>query len=229
LGIYFNFLFLNEGNPPPTVKLADAYDAGSPKTETTTLAEAIAKFSMANESDFLLATGWNGITAYEKQAGDLVNMGPLAGNWEGDDEDLAGLPTCLRITGNLLSVFMGGITETLLTYSGKIVEATDVTANTGYIYIRFPGFTGTTQDYDYIGADEDDYYALYWSKTGDGYKFSVWNADDDNELTAFGSDLATLKALRYENGDFGDVDEDPEDGAGIFSTGIYVGFTRTSW
>jgi hypothetical protein len=124
---------------------------------------------------------------------------------------------------------MAGIAAELLTYSGKIVEVTTVTENTGYIYIQFPGFTGTNQDYTQIDAEEDDYFTIYWSKTGNGYRLSVWNDDGD----VLGSNLNTLKALKYNNGNgaFGDLEEDPEsDMTGMWATGVFVGFTKiTSW
>jgi hypothetical protein len=226
LGVYFNFLYADDTHP--TVKFADAWDPSSTTTETATLAAAIAKFTLADETTYV-SSGWDGILAYKKQAAATVSMGALAGNWEGDDEELmGGYTTYLRITNNLLSVYMGAIYEDMLTYSGKIVEVTDTAADSGYIYIQFPGFTGTNQDYTMIEADENDYMAIYWSKDGDAYKFSVWNDDED----VIGTDLNTLKSLSYNNGSgaFGDLGEDPEDDmTGLLMTGVYVGFKKVSY
>jgi hypothetical protein len=56
----------------------------------------------------------------------------------------------------------------------------------------------------------------------------VWNDDED----VIDTDLTTLKALTYNNGNgnFGDLDEDPEkDMTGLWATGVYVGFTKFSF
>jgi hypothetical protein len=182
-GIYYQKIDAN------TVKFANAYDTGG--TDILTLAAALEKFSQANESALV---SWGVVSAQFRQPSPVVNMGAFRGTWKGDDtDDMTGAgmdeyagTTWMRITDSKLSVFWEATGAGEPVYRGNIVEVTDITQNTGRIYIQFP----SDADGGTVG-EEDDYYVLAWTKAGGDYTFSVYNDDED----VVSADLNDLKAL----------------------------------
>jgi hypothetical protein len=82
-----------------------------------------------------------------------VYMGALAGTWEsGDYGEEFVITNSSGSTLGTLTYNWGGFTI----YAGNIVQATNVTATTGYIYIQYT----TALNTDWEGR----YYAVYWSE-----------------------------------------------------------------
>jgi hypothetical protein len=123
---------MSDGSLP--VRFANAYDVPG-NTDIPDLAEAIAFYTQANEST--LVSNWNSITnAYQEPSWVTpLTMGALEGNWTGDDDGLYG-STYMKISDHRLTVFMAALAPNAIQYSGAIVERTDPSADTGYIYIR---------------------------------------------------------------------------------------------
>jgi hypothetical protein len=210
------------------VKFANAYT--NAQTDIPDLATAVTTFSQASESTFV--PNWSGVYAQYKQPGTVIDMGALRGTWAGDDDPLmSGDPTMLKISDYRLTVWMGPISPVTVLYSGTIVERTDPSAASGYIYIQFtqPDDAGMVEML--LDAAQNDYYAIYWYKDSGKTRFSAYNDHLDNTA----SSLSTLKGnsdvnpyfLEADDGDYeGEGSWDP-DYAGLSMGGyIYVGFTK---
>ncbi|MDR1253256.1 MAG: hypothetical protein LBK62_14020, partial [Treponema sp.] len=212
------------------VKFANAYT--NTQTDIPDLATAVTTFSPANESTFV--PNWSGVYAQYKQPGTVIDMGALRGTWAGDDNlydmGVTG-STMLKISDYRLTVYWGPISPGTVLYSGTIVERTDPSAASGYIYIQFtqPDDAGNVEML--LDAAQGDYYAIYWSKEGGKTRFSAYNDHLDNTA----SSLSTLKTHSDVNPYFLEADDPDYEGEGAWdleyaglSMGgyIYVGFTK---
>jgi hypothetical protein len=212
------------------IKLANAY-AGDPSTNIQSLTEAITFFSDDNES--ALVYDWESVYVQYKQSGTVFDMGVLRGVWEGDDDltDILGndSATWLKISDYRLTVYLGPISPISPVYSGTIVDRTDTTANSGFVYIQFT--QGQDAGMTEIVWEVDDFYEYYyvirWEKDGGKYNFSVYN--DHNDVV--GNNLDSLKNYT-KNPYFLDVDDTDYEGYGgmiAYMGGdeyVYVGFTK---
>jgi hypothetical protein len=222
LGIYYeassaNFRFANAKD-----------DTG---TATDSLAAAIVKYTEANKTTFVTTTG-----LYRAQPDTVFDMGPLLGNWEGDD-DISGamyttgpIPTVMKISDHRLTVFMSGaVGPTNRWYSGAIVDRTDPTEDSGYIWIQCTqssdvGLLGSVLD-----AELNDCYAIYWYKENEKVHFSIYNDNED----VLSNDLATLKThtdldpyfLEYTEINYVGENDGMACAQGG-NEGVFVGFTK---
>jgi hypothetical protein len=228
LGIYYELI--TSGSNTGSFRIANAYDTTN--TATDSLVEALTKYTGAAESTFVTITP----SPYRKQPDTVFNMGPLLGNWTGDDDIQGAMfgtttptPTEMKISDHRLTVFMGGISPSTRWYSGAIVDRTDPSLNSGYIWIQCTHTLDRGLLDNVLDASVNDYYAIYWYKNGSKYQFSIYNDNED----VLSSDLGTLKTRTNLNPYFLEYNEvgyaGDNDGMACArggNEGVYVGFTK---
>jgi hypothetical protein len=221
MGVYFDYT-------ATFPQFAGSYDTTG--TATDTLADAIAKFTEANEATYISYYG-----TYRVQPDTVFDMGPLLGNWVGDDDIKDAMfgvtlptPTEMKISDHRLTVFQGAMSPSTRWYSGAIVDRTDPYAENGYIWIQCtpPPNQGLLQTV--LDASVNDYYVIYWYKDGSTYRFSIYN-DNEDVLSSNLNDLRNLARdpyfLEYNEAGYDGSDDGMACAEGA-DEGVYVGFTK---
>ena len=128
-----------------------------------TLAEAITEYTIAN-GYFVRYGNYRQFRNEVPQADSSLTLTGLEGAWSGKDGDDADY--FIRIANPVLTWSSDLESTAIHQFAGTIVETTNATANSWYIYIKVDFVNTASGDYDDL--EVDNYFAIHWKEKADG-------------------------------------------------------------
>jgi hypothetical protein len=177
-----------------SIKLANAYTVANASTpvETATLAQALTKFTRDDVD--LFVGGWT-FSAYVKQPSPTIDPGSLKGNWTDSSS------TWVSINNTSFGYYIGYIDPDNVNLGGTIVEITDASQSSGYIYIQI---TEASAMGDWSDCEAGHYYAIHWkNKTGNAVDICTaykYGGEDDKDTLAGAKEEFTVAKGYFDDG-----------------------------
>jgi hypothetical protein len=140
--------------------------------ETTTLAEAKAKFTLADVGNYV---GWSGVTPQSKKAADFFTrnsaLGFLQAMWETpDNSNDFSTSFSVVINGTTFTLYDTYIDSGQAAFSGTIEEVTSPGSGTGFIFLKLTQVTSYASPLVSGSIAVGNWYAVHWRNKTNGDK-----------------------------------------------------------
>jgi hypothetical protein len=184
------------------VQASSAYKLDGENNGLPTLAEAVAKYTIAN-GYFGTYGNYRQFREEIPQVDGALTLTGLTGGWSGADDGGDGDDYFIRIANPVLSWSSDlGYNTSTHQFAGTIVETTDATAASGYIYFKVDFVNTKSGDYDNL--EVGSYYAIHWKDKADGgiKLCAAYGTDTDGAETLAEAKTTYTVANNYFDDDY---------------------------